>query len=373
MADIALLLPDMRPGGAERVSANLANGLVRRGHRVDLLLASATGELLGELHPGVRVLDLHAPRLRSVLLPLVRYLRRERPAALLACMWPLTVIALWARRLARVHTRVVVAEHATWSHSEILTNQFIDWQVRRSMHHFFPGADGIVTVSHGAADDLARFAHLPRPSITVIYNPVVDEAAPMPDMAGATAPEGWCHGPHCKVLAVGSLKEIKEYPKLVEAFALLRRRLNARLLILGDGTCRAALEAQVRRLDLGGQVFLPGFVKNPAPYYRRADLHVLSSYSEALPTVLIEALASGTPVVSTDCPSGPREILDGGRFGRLVPVGDVPALASAMAEALARPADAAVLRARALDFSIDKAVARYEALLLPQALTMKAA
>lgn len=363
-AAIALLLPDLRGGGAERVAVNLANAFAQRGYVVNMVLLSAAGDLLGDLHPDIRVVDLNVQRMRWALPALVRYLRQARPSAMLACMWPLTVIALWARTLSRVSTRLVVAEHTTWSSSELLQRWSVGWQIRTSMHRFFPNADGIVAVSQGAADDLACFASLDRRSITVIYNPVVGNG-PALAVAPPAAPVGWCVGAHRRVLAVGTLKEIKDYSTLLNAFAALRQKVDARLLILGEGECRAALEAQARRLGLSDSVFMPGFVKDTAPYYHHADLHLLSSTGEGLPTVIIEALAAGTPVVSTDCPSGPREILCDGQFGRLVPVGDVDALAAAMLASLTSTHDRAALMARAQDFSIDKAVDQYEALQFP--------
>lgn len=362
---LALLMPNLVAGGAERVNVNLANAFHQRGFAVDMVLLRGEGALLSALDPGVRVVDLGVDRLRWSLLPLVRYLRREHPAALLANMWPLTLNAVWARALARVSARLIVAEHTTWSRSELLARPTVGWQVRQTMHHFFPWADGIVAVSRGAADDLARFAGLQRSSISVIYNPVVDTAKP-PTSSLPVVPTGWCQGSHQRVLAVGTLKTIKDYATLLEAFARLRRTVDARLLILGEGECRAELEAQARRLGIEGGVFMPGFVADPAPYYQHAHLHVLSSTGEGLPTVLIEALAAGTPVVSTDCPSGPREILGDGQFGRLVPVSDAVALAVAMAESLATTHDRATLMGRAQHFSIDRAVDQYLALLFPQ-------
>lgn len=350
---------------------NLANGFSQRGYSVDMVLLSATGELISDLHPAIRVVDLKVERMRCAFPALVRYLRQAQPKAVLACMWPLTVLALWARMLSRVPTRLVVAEHTTWSRSELLKRCSVGWQVRTSMRCFFPRADGIVAVSQGAADDLANFAPLDRRAITVIYNPVVGNG-PVPELATPAAPTGWCVGTHRRVLAVGTLKEIKDYRTLLDAFATLRQRADARLLILGEGECRSALEAQARHLGITDSVFMPGFVKDATPYYRHADLHVLSSTGEGLPTVIIEALAAGTPVVSTDCPSGPREILCGGKFGRLVPVGDVDALAAAMQESLTASHDKAALMARAQDFTIDKAVDQYEALLFPAHASSKA-
>lgn len=359
---IAILLPDLRGGGAERVAVNLANSFSQRGYAVEMVLLTATGELLVDLRPEIRVVDLQVKQIRWALRPLMCYLRQARPAAVLANMWPLTVITLWARTLAHVQTRVVVVEHTTWSRSELLKRRNIGWQVRTSMHHFFPYADGIVAVSLGAADDLARFANLDRNAITVIYNPVVGDEKPPANEP--LAPADWWTGPHRRVLAVGALKTIKDYATLLAAFAELRQRMDARLLILGEDECRSALEAQARQLGLEGSVFMPGFVKDPSPYYLRADLHVLSSTGEGFGNVIVEALAAGTPVVSTDCPSGPREILCDGQFGRLVPVGNARALAQEMETSLLAAHDRDALRARAQDFTIIKAVQKYEAVLI---------
>lgn len=355
---------DLHAGGAERVMVNLANDMIRRGFEVDMVLLSPTGDFVHDLHPGVNVVDLRVGRMRWALFPLVRYLRQKRPAAILACMWPLTVIAIMARVLSGIKTRLMVAEHTTWSRSELLSRPTVGWQVRKSMHFMFPFADAVVAVSQGAADDLARFAQLDAKSITTIYNPVVGEKKL--EVPSVISLPGWWSGSHYKILAVGTLKEIKDYSTLLDAFALLCQQIDARLLILGEGECRAALESRIKRLGLESRVFMPGFVKDPAPYYQHADLFVLSSRGEGLPTVIIEALAAGTPVVSTDCPSGPREILKDGQYGRLVPVGDVDGLAAAMAESLTATHDTAALKARAQDFSIERATDRYLELLFPK-------
>lgn len=354
---------DLGGGGAERVTVNLANALALRDHTVEIVLMStAQGVFIADLRPEVRVVDLSVTRMRGLLIPLIRYLQRSQPDTLLACMWPLTVIAPWAQILARARTRIIVAEHTTWSRAEIVASRLRRWQVRITMRLTFPWVDGVIAVSKGAADDLANFAGLDRSAITVIYNPVVGVAkAPS---STPLVPEGWWSGAHRRVLAVGTLKAIKDYATLMKAFAKLRQNVDARLLILGEGECRAALEAQVRQLGIETSVFLPGFVSDPSPYYQHGELLVLSSIGEGLPTVIIEALEAGMPVVSTDCPSGPREILSDGQFGHLAPVGDTEALAEAMAESLARSQDKAALKERAQDFSINEAVNHYERLLL---------
>lgn len=364
---IVLLLPDLRGGGAERVAVNLANAFVRNGFRVEVLLMSAEGIFLVDLLKEVKVVDLKVRRLRHVLSPLVRHLRQTRPDALLAFMWPLTVIAVWARYFSCKETRVVSAEHTTWSRDELVSSFIMRWIVRITMRVSFPRADAVVAVSHGAADDLASFARLDRSWIHVIYNPIVKEE-PHIEIQRTVELDSvrvWWGGFHRRVLAVGALKHIKDYPTLLRAFAKLRLRVDARLLILGEGECRIELSRLTHQLGLENFVFMPGFVKCLAPYYERADLHVLSSTGEGFGNVIVEALSAGTPVVSTDCQSGPREILLDGRFGSLVPVADPKALAVAMENALLASHDTESLKARAQDFSIEKAAGEYIALLFP--------
>jgi glycosyltransferase involved in cell wall biosynthesis len=357
-----MVIPTLGGGGAERVTVNLANELAVRGYSIDVVLAKAIGDFINDLHADVRVVNLKVERLREVFLPLSHYLRQTKPAAILACMWPLSVIALCARRFAHVNARVVVAEHTTWSRDPALRSPASRWLARTTMYRTFPWANGVVAVSQGAADDLARFSGLARKRVSVIYNPVV--GAPRPPTTMRLNPLDWWSGAHRRVLAVGTLNLRKDYVTLLTAFAHLCQHADVRLLILGEGECRCALEAQSRLLGLEGILFMPGFVRNPSPYFQRADLLVLSSTCEALPTVIIEALAAGTPVVSTDCPSGPREILSDGRFGSLIPVGDATALAAAMAGSLTATHDKAALTERAQDFSIEKAADQYEKLLV---------
>ena len=359
---VAILLPNLAGGGAERISANLANSLAMRGYDVDMVLLSATGPYLQLLRPDVRVINLQVSRMRSALLPLVRYLHKNRPNAMLACMWPLTVFAVVSQRIARVATKIVVAEHITWS---IEQSRYCIWQrllIRTSMRLLFPGAKAIVTVSNGARDDFAKFSGIERSSISMIYNPVVHPLRTQSEEVVVSILPEWKSTPF-RVLTVGNLKEQKNHELLLRAFAIVLKKLDAHLLILGEGPLRPKLEILINELGIKDNVSMPGFVGDPTAHYQTANLFALSSDWEGLPTVLIEALACGTPVVSTDCPSGPREILCDGQFGRLVPVGDVAALAEAMTESLASSHDCSLLKARALHFSVDRAVDQYEALL----------
>lgn len=361
---IAILLPNLRFGGTERVAVNLANGFFDRGYKVEIVLMSATGEFLSDLKPGIRVVDLQVKRMRWVLPSLLFYLRHSRPTALLASMWPLTVVSVIARFLAKVPMRIVVVEHTTWSRDKIASGSWGRFKVSTTMHFVLPCSDNIVTVSNGAADDLARFANIDRKKITVIYNPVVGCTLPL--TCAPLVASGWLAGSGFKVLAVGTLSPIKGYANLLSAFSILRQSFDAQLLILGEGECRSLLEEQSKQLGIQTSVFMPGFVKDLMPYYQKADVFVLSSNAEGFGNVIVEALMAGTPVVSTDCPSGPSEILCDGKFGRLVPVGDVVALAAALGNALSEQHDHSALKERAQYFSIDLSVEKYLRLLLPE-------
>jgi glycosyltransferase involved in cell wall biosynthesis len=368
---IAIVVADLGIGGAERVAVNLANAFLARGYEVDVVTLFSAGALAAELDRGVRVVGMNVGRLRWAFSPLIDYLRSNRPCAVLGFMWPLTAMLVLVRAVSGVKFRLVLSEHCTWSRSELLVRPLMRWRIGLSMRLAFPRADGVVCVSRGTADDLARFAWIDREMISVIYNPVVKTGGHKATNLPLTDPKAWCVGAHRRILAVGALKEIKDYSTLLRAFHELRQRVDAKLLILGEGQCRRALEAEVVALGMAGSVFMPGVVADPTPYFAHADLHVLSSMSEGLGNVIIEALAVGTPVVSTDCPHGPREILMNGAYGLLSPVGDSTSLCEAMTASLLATHDRASLIHRAQDFSVRAAVDAYLQLLVDDRLGVK--
>ncbi len=331
---IAIFMPDLFGAGGQRSMLNLAQGLVEGGCAVDLVLAQAKGSFLGEVPSSVRVWDLKASRVLTSLPGLVRYLRREQPEAMLSVFGYVNIVAIWAWRLARVRTRLFVNEQNTVS---LEAGNASRWRGRLTpplMRRFYPWASGIVVVSRGVRDDMVQATKIPPERITVIHNPSVVKAEVL-EKAKAPLDHPWFGAGQSPVLlAVGRLQAQKDYPTLVQAFAQVRKIRPARLLILGEGKERPMLEALIKRLGLQHEVGLPGFVMNPFAYLARASVFVLSSRWEGLPTVLIEALCCGTRVVSTDCPSGPREILKDGEYGPLVPVGDTGALAHAIDDAL---------------------------------------
>jgi len=362
-ARIAIFLPDLRGGGAERMRIRLARDWLAQGIAVEFILMRQQGELLPLLPEGATLHSLGIARYRDAVGPLVTHLRRTRPDVLLAAMWPLTVVAILAARLARFPLRVVVSDHNALSKAYADRGRVHRLMLGASMGAVYPFADGRIAVSKGVATDLSRLSGLAEKTFSVIYNPAGEDTAAS-EVSGSSRPH--CLAPHARViLSVGTLKAQKDHALLIDAFARLPRDENLQLCILGEGDQRPALEAQVRSLDLEGRVLLPGFAPDPAPYYEAADLFVLSSRYEGFGNVIVEALAHGVPVVSTDCPAGPSEILGDGQWGRLVPVGDPEALALAMRQSLATAHDRDSLRVRAQDFAPRIVAQRYLQLMLP--------
>lgn len=363
---IAILLPDLRGGGAERVCINLANAFVERGLEVDMLLMRASGELMELLDPRVHTVDFKVDRIRQLVHPLIRYLHRVRPKALLANMWPLTALSILAKSLVPGTMRVVPVEHVVLSRSEIAQRPFHMAVMRLLSRLLLRRADAVVCVSDGVAQDLAALTGTPRALLTTVYNPIVrnrsnEVAAPFSEVAGT-----WLRARR-RVLNVGEFKAQKDQATLLRAFALLPGESGAHLLMLGNGALEADLVALATQLAIAERVTFAGFVPDPTPYYRQADLFVLSSAWEGFGNVIVEALEQGTAVVSTDCEAGPREILSDGEYGALVPVGDAVALAAAMEQALGQTHDAERLKRRAGEFSVEKAAESYLRLLLPGA------
>ena len=366
--DICLFLPSLHVGGAERAFVTLANAFVVRGFAVDMVLAEAKGCFLEDLSPDVRVVDLGAGRVFRAALPLARYLRSVRPRALLSAMGHANVVALVARILSGSAARVVVSERSTfsmaWQGMQGRGNPAISILMPWLVRLLYPYADAVVSVSRGVEQDrVANVSVAPDRSV-VIYNPVVDPTFML--RTDESLNMAWFNeGEPPVLLAVGRLTRAKNYPLLLNAFAHIRARRPCRLVILGEGEQRESLLSLAQLLGIADDLHMPGFVDNPLPWMRQAAVFVLSSSWEGLPGVLIQAMACGARVVSTDCPNGPAEILEQGRWGRLVPVDDMAALASTIEGVLDSPS-APDARLRAMDFGLEHAVNAYlAALALP--------
>jgi glycosyltransferase involved in cell wall biosynthesis len=353
---VAFFVPSLRGGGAEKAIVVLANEFSSRGMSVSLILAQREGPYLSHVGRDVHIVDLKASRVATCILKLAKYLRREHPYALITAMNHANIAAIVAKLIAGVRLRLLVVEQnrleaerdAPLRHKLIVAA--VGWAYR--------AADAVVAVSYGVADDLTA-AGVPRPRIHVIHNPIVTDELLL--KAQVTCAHPWFEeGQPPVILAVGRLETQKDFATLIRSFAEIRKEQFVRLLILGEGTLRPALEKLVADLGLSADVQLMGFSDNPYAFMSRASVFALSSTHEGLPTVLIEALACGLPVVSTDCPHGPAEILENGRWGRLVPVGNVAAIAAALSEAInKRSPDSWDERSRGAHFSAESSAMRY--------------
>lgn len=392
--------------GAERVAMNLARGLADRKHDVDLLVEEDSAWLIDELksnYANIRVLDLRAGDCRAFdqlflvwaflahlasvpqallrsrdacirpvggvlwkdrppIRTLCRYLNQARPNAVLSFLNYPNIVLLLTSRVCSAKTRFVVSVRNHMSAAAAHNGGNWVRSVPRLMRRLFELADAVIAPSHGVADDVVQITGVPRNRVTVIYNPVFRPE--LPALAEAPVEHSWfAESNEPVVLGAGKLKPQKDFATLIQAFAKVRAQRPARLIILGEGKSAPQLRAMAHKLGVSKDVDFPGYVQNPFAFYRRASVFVLSSMWEGLPNALIEALACGCPVVSTDCPSGPSEILDGGRFGALVPVGDPTEMADAILATLSDPPPRTKLIERARQFSLDQAVRRFEAVM----------
>ncbi len=345
-------------GGVERMIVNLCEGLVAFDCQVDLVVVKAESVHLDSLPSTVNLVKLSTSHTISSLPSLVAYLRREQPVALLAAKDRANQVAVLARHLPGVSTRVVVRMGTTVSAALAGKSQMQKWLWYLPMRLIYPLADAIVAVSHGVAEDLSKITSLPIDRIQVIPNPVI--VPRLAKLAGHSVAHPWFNENQVPViLGVGRLTRQKDFPTLIKAFATVRAERPCHLVIIGEGRDRPALERLAAGLGIEDDVDLPGFAENPYAYMSRAALFVLSSLWEGSPNVLTEALSLGVPVVSTDCPSGPSEILAGGRHGHLVPVGDPQALAEAMLETLASPPDKDTLATAVSDYEVNVSSRKY--------------
>ena len=318
-----------RAAGAARMAVRFANALAGENFLVDLVLFRSGGQLPIETSSRVRVVSLGGRSWVSLLLRLRQYMRTERPQCIFAQDIRATLLALLARRLARVSSPVIMTVHATLSKRLSRYSALKRAFIREGVRQIHLRVDAVVAVSHAAADDLASLLRLPREKVQVIYNPVVTK-----DIFRLAHERLHTKVDFPFILSVGRLRREKGFDVLLHAFVTVRRKRDIRLIILGDGPERQNLERLAEKLNISEYVSMPGFVENPFPYMVQASLFVLPSRWEGLPTALIEALCLGTPIVSTDCPSGPAEILEQAKWGYLVPVDDPEALASAILRTL---------------------------------------
>lgn len=333
---IALFLPSLAGGGAERSMLDTARQLTRAGFSTDLIVAVSGGALWGSVPPDVRLIDLDSWKTPLGLPGLVYYIRRERPVAMIATLEQSCATALAAKWFVGREFRLIVRQATIYSAFRKLLGVRMR-MVMTTMRLLLPWADAIWAVSGTVAEDLRRVAPRTGHLIHVVVNPVVDPA--LQSKAREPLRHPWFEDSRVPVVLTASrLASDKDTPTLLRAFAVVVKRRSARLVVLGDGEERTRLEALAGRLGIRDSVDFLGFQANPFAYMARARAFVLSSALEGLPGALIQAMACGTSVVSTDAPGGAREVLEGGRWGRLVPVGNASAMADAICETIDNPA-----------------------------------
>lgn len=363
MKKLALFTSSFSRNGVARNRITLASAFLDLGYAVEFVVSHDVGEVRADVPAACRVVELGTSRPREMIPRLRAYLKSSRPDAMIAASWPNTGAAIVARLLARRDMPLVVSEHYDFRtapdfspRDRILLRFFARW--------LYGLASNVVTVAEGTGKGLAVFTGFPERKVRVIYNPLRPMVSDAPENALPEDLERWWLGGGRRLLAVGRLELAKDYHTMISALARLPPG-SARLLILGEGGLRAELERHAQANGVGEFVRFAGFQSDVAAFYRLADLFLLTSTNEGFANVVLEALSFGVPVVSTDCMSGPAEILGHGRWGRLAPVGSVDAIAQQINAALAEEPDRAQLIARSREFLPDAIARQYLDLLFP--------
>ncbi|OYR44599.1 glycosyltransferase [Halorubrum sp. Ea8] len=360
---LSFFIPRLGQGGAEQVAINLVNGLSARGYNVELLVTQTDGGLHSQLSSDVNVVTL--PPSKSPVLgvamnfpALVDYLRRKEPALLLSHLSRANVISIAACRLIDADTVVAATHHDAFGTGT--ENGLKDRALKRLVPLLYPSADRIIAVSEGVADSIVERTKVKRDNVSVLHNPIEIDA--IREQARRDVEDEWITDDDLDVvLYVGRHTEQKDLKTWLRAFERVQaQNPDTRAIIAGKGPKREEIQSYSERLGLADVVSIPGYVENAYGYMHEADVFLLSSRYEGLPSVLIEALACGCPVVATDCPSGPKEILDDGKYGCLRPVGDANGLAEAVLETLNQSTPRDELMSRADGFATGAVLDRYE-------------
>jgi glycosyltransferase involved in cell wall biosynthesis len=384
---IALFLASLRGGGAERVFINLAQHFVEKGIRADIVVSHLKGSLISEVPKTCQIVELGHAGLRDSLLcfadlpfttfsrlmwPILArrpkklrcypklndYLKRVRPNVLLSTTNIANLLAIWSAQKTQVPNRVVVRQSNNLVYKIKRGKDSLDRHLPSLLRQWYPKAHAIIAVSNGVADEMATITGVTRESIHIVHNPL--DLNKIDRLASHDPMDAWLQpGQPPVILSAGRLHPQKDYLTLLRAFKRVVQVHPARMIILGEGNELSQLTRLATALGIADLVKFPGFLKNPYGYMKRASVFVLSSAWEGFPNVLLEALANGCPIVSTDCPSGPSEILGSGRYGRLVPVGDAKTMSQAILATLSTKPAKPFLAERAKMFAIDRITNQY--------------
>lgn len=344
-----LLLPNLNIGGAEKVNIELARQFKYFGFDVCFVLGEKRGLLLNEVEKDIPVYDVNRNNPISTVLGIKNKIDTIKPDYVIASMWGLTVYTAFAKVICNVKFKLLLVEHSSLINQ--FSNKSLVLQLWLKISTFFAYriSDHLAGVSSGVCKDMQNLAYL-KSTPEVLYNPI--------PIADSNCEQSNFTASRKHIITAGRLIDAKDQDTLIRAFAKLKQS-DYQLTILGDGPLMDPLQKLAIKLGVIDNICFAGFVDNPRQYFLEADLFVLSSIREGLPTVLIEALGTGTPVVSTDCMYGPQEILKNDEFGILVPVGDAKALAVAMELSLSKNHDKKKLINRARDFAPEISAKRY--------------
>lgn len=362
---LAFYVPSLTVGGAERVTVTVANGLAQRGYDVDIVVPYNQGSFREEVSTDVTVIDLVTPRVPVVgigasIPRLAKYLRRREPSMVFSQMTHATDVFLFTHLISGSDTTAIPTIHNTLGMKDDFKERLVEWLAGRLSGR----ADQFVAVSEGVAASVVDRFGVDRDRVSVLHNPV--PVSEIQQQARQPVDHRWIGSSDVRViLSVGRLERQKDFKTMLRAFRRVHdQQPDTRAIIIGRGSRREELERLADRLGVADAVSFPGYVDNPYGYMAGASVLAMSSVYEGLPTVLIEALACGCPVVSTDCPSGPREILENGHYGPLVTMGADAELASAVLATLSDPPRPETLVERARDFSPAAVLDRYESFIV---------
>ena len=357
---LAVFIPKLAGGGAEKIIIQIANSLAERGISIDFLVCSGDGVLTNKLAKNINLIELGTSRTIYSLVPLLKYLRTYKPETFLSFLNHTNLVSILARFLSGISTQLIISERNTPSVSLVKSNTsktkngFILVLIK-ILYRF---SDQIIVNSVGIKMDLIELCPILKERIQIIYNPIdlkqvklkVEEKNIHPWLNFSDEPV---------ILSAGRLVQQKDFSTLIKAFKIARSKKRMKLLILGEGLEKSNLLKLIESLNLNSQIELTGYVENPYSFFSLASLFVLSSIWEGFPNVLIEALACGIPIVSTDCKSGPREVLDNGKYGKLIPTKNEFLLADAILKSLSENHDTELLQNRAKIYSKDVIIEKY--------------
>jgi glycosyltransferase involved in cell wall biosynthesis len=360
---VCFLNYDLAYGGTEKVIASLANHFNNSGRKVTILTLSSRNDFKNFIHPEIQIISLNISRIKFLIPSLIRFISMQQFDNFIANVWPLTSLSFVIRIFSR-KTRLIYVEHCNLSEQFKKRSLIFKAIQKISIYIFYKFAHLVVSVSKGVRDDLISKGVQPK-KIKVIYNPIISKPM-VPINSLIKGVQSWMNSSKQKLIAVGELKSQKNFINLVEAIAFAKKDLNLdiNLLILGDGDQRESIQNKINSLDLSENIFLAGWVKDPLPYFNLADLFVLSSDYEGFGVVIVEAMSQGLNIVSTDCKSGPSEILLDGSLGVLCKVNDCKSLGGAIDYALKNPIDSIALIRRSEEFSENKIGKLYEEILI---------